>query len=107
MHVERQYKELEKIEEVRVYNLNRDDTYQKAPQVKKPKNVRLSNVMKHVPSDINVFQPIDNGEDFLIERIGWNMLERLNISLEDVEGRKFSQISPFYYDILKDAFKNF
>lgn len=105
MHVERQYKELEKIEEVRVYNLNRDDTYQKAPQVKKPKNVRLSNVMKHVPSDINVFQPIDNGEDFLIERIGWNLLERNNTTLEEVEGRKLSQISPFYYDLLKDTFK--
>ena len=105
MHVERQYNELEKIEEVRVYNLNRDDTYQKAPQVKKPKNVRLSNVMKHVPSDINVFQPIDNGEDFLIERIGWNLLERNNTTLEEVEGRKLSQISPFYYDLLKDTFK--
>lgn len=105
MHVERQYKELEKIEEVRVYNLNRDDTYQKAPQVKKPKNVRLSNVMKHVPSDINVFLPIDNGEDFLIERIGWNLLERNNTTLEEVEGRKLSQISPFYYDLLKDTFK--
>ncbi len=105
MHVERQYKELEKIEEVRVYNLDRNEAYQEAPQVKKPKNVRFSNVMKHVPSDINVFLPIDNGEDYVIERIGWNLLERTNTTLEDVEGRKLSQISPFYYDLLKDNFK--
>ena len=105
MHVERQYRELEKIEEVRVYNLDINDTYVEAPQVKKPKSVRFSNVMKHVPSDINVFLPIDDGEDFIIERIGWNLLERTNTTLEDVEGRKLSQISPFYYDLLKDTFK--
>lgn len=105
MHVERQYRELEKIEEVRVYNLDMDELYHEAPQVKKPENVRFSNVMKHVPSDINVFLPIDDCEDFIIERIGWNMLERANTTLESVEGRKLSQIAPFYYDILKDTFK--
>ncbi len=105
MHVERQYRELEKIEEVRVYNLNPDDMYQEAPQVKKPKNVRFSNIMKHVPSDINVFLPIDNGEDYIVERIGWNLLERANAQLEDIEGRKLSQLSPFYYELLKDNFK--
>lgn len=105
MHIERQYRELEKIEEVRVYNLNPDDMYQEAPQVKKPEKVRFSNIMKHVPSDINVFLPIDNGEDFIIERIGWNLLERANAHLEDVEGCKLSQLSPFYYELLKDNFK--
>ena len=105
MHVERQYRELEKIEEVRVYNLNPDYMYQEAPQVKKPEKVRFSNIMKHVPSDINVFLPIDDGEDFIIERIGWNLLERANAHLEDVEGRKLSQLSPFYYELLKDNFK--
>ena len=105
MHVERHYRELEKIEEVRVYNLDVDEVYQQAPQVMKPEKVRFSNVMKHVPSDINVFLPIDDGEDYILERIGWNMLERMNVNLDDVEGRKFSQVSPFYYDLLKDAFK--
>ena len=105
MHVERQYRELEKIEEVRVYNLNPDDMYQEAPLVKKPEKVRFSNIMKHVPSDINVFLPIDNGEDYIIERIGWNLLERANAHLEDVEGRKLSQLSPFYHELLKDNFK--
>ena len=105
MHVERHYRELEKIEEVRVYNLDIDEVYHEAPQVKKPEKVRFSNVMRHVPSDINVFLSIDDGDDYIIERIGWNMLERVNLTLEDVEGRKFSEISPFYYDILKDTFK--
>lgn len=105
MHVERQYRELEKIEEVRVYNLNMDELYHDAPQVKKPEKVRFSNVMKHVPSDINVFLPIEDCEDYIIERIGWNMLERAHVGLEDVEGRKLSQVAPFYYDILKDSFK--
>ena len=105
MHIERKYNELEKIEEVRIYNLNMDEVYHEAPQVKKPENIRFSNIMKHVPSDINVFLPIDDGEDYIIERIGWNLLERININLESVEGRKLSQIAPIYYDLLKDSFK--
>ena len=105
MHVERHYRELEKIEEVRIYNLDLSGIYFEAPQVKKPEKVRFSNVMKHVPSDINVFLPIDDGEDYIIERIGWNLLERANAHLEHVEGRKLSQVSPFYYGLLKDNFK--
>ena len=103
MHVERQYRELEKIEEIRVYNIERDEVFHPSKPVKKLDNVRFSNVMKHVPSDINVFQPMDDG-DFLVERIGWNLLERLNLKLEDVEGRRFSEASPFYCDIFKDIF---
>lgn len=105
MHVERHYRELEKIEEVRIYNPDPDEIYHEAPQVQKPEKIRLGKVMRHVPSDINIFLPIDNGEDYIVERIGWNLLERMNVALEDVQGRKLSQISPFYYDILKDTFK--
>lgn len=105
MHIEKQYRELEHIEEIRVYNMNTEEIFNDVPPVKKPEKVRFSNVMKHVPSDINVFSPIDDGEDYIVERIGWNLLERVNVKLEDVEGRKLSQVSPFYYDLFKDAFK--
>ena len=104
MHVEKQYRELEEIEEIRVYNIDKDEVFHPAEQVKKLEKVRFSNIMKHVPSDINVFQPMDDN-DYLIERIGWNLLERVNVKLEDVEGRKFSETSPFYYEIFKDTFK--
>ena len=104
MHVERQYRELEKIDEIRVYNIERNEVFQQSKPVKQLDKVRFSNVMKHIPSDINVFHPIDD-DDFLVERIGWNLLERLNLKLEDVEGRKLSETSPFYYDIFKDTFK--
>ena len=105
MHIERQYRELEQIEEVKVYNIHKLDIVKDAPQVKKPEKVRFSNVMKHVPSDINVFLPVDDSEDFIIERLGWNLLQRINMKLEDVEGRKLSQISPFYYELLNKDFK--
>ena len=105
MHVEKQFRELENIEEIRVYNIDMNELIKDVKPVRKPKKVRFSNVMKHVPSDINVFLPIDNGEDYIVERIGWNLLERTNLRLENVEGRKLSQISPFYFDIFKNAFK--
>jgi len=105
MHIKRKYRELEDVEEVRVYNFNKVELLKKAPQVKNPGKVRFSNIMKHVPSDINVFSPIDGGEDFIVERVGWSILERANAQLKDVEGRKLSQISPFYFEIFKDGLK--
>ncbi len=105
MHVEKQYRELEDIEEIRVYNIDKDEIFNDVPPVKKQEKVRFSNVMKHVPSDINVFLPINDCEDFIVERIGWNLLERLNLKLEDVEGRLMSEVSPFYFEIFKDTFK--
>ena len=105
MHIEKQYRELEDIEEIRVYNIDKNDVFKDVPPVKEPKNVRFSNVMRHVPSDINVFLPIGDCEDFIVERIGWNLLERLNLKLEDVTGRLFSEVSPFYYEIFKESFK--
>ena len=104
MHVEKEYRELENIEEIRVYNITKDKVFQEAEQVTKLDKVRFSNIMKLVPSDINVFQPIDD-DDYIVERIGWNLLERLNVRLEDVVGRKFSEASPFYYGIFKDTFR--
>ena len=105
MHIERQYRELEKIEEIRVYNVDSSKFYQESPQVMKPDKVPFSKLMKHVPADIDVFLPVDDGEDFIIERIGWNMLQRANVNPEDVEYRLFSQCSPFFYDLLKDDLK--
>ena len=105
MHIEKQYRELEDVEEIRVYNIDLNEVFIDVPPVKEPKKVRFSNVMKHVPSDINVFLPVDDGEDFIVQRIGWNLLERLNLKLENVEGRLFSQVSPFYFEIFSESFK--
>lgn len=105
MRIERQYRELEKIEEIRIYNINTGDFYKEAPRVRKPSSIRFSKVIKHVPADIDIFLPVDEGEDFIVERVGWNLLERVNVNLDDVEGRLLSQCSPVFYDILKDYLK--
>lgn len=105
MRVERQYRELEKVEEVRVYNINWDEIFIPSPRLKKPEKTRLSNVIRHVPSDINIFNPIEDGNDFIIGRIGWNFLERANVPQEEVAGRRFSQCSPFFYEIFGAALK--
>lgn len=105
MYVEKQYRELEDIEEIRVYNIDKNEIFHDVLPVNKPEKPRFSNVIRHVPSDINVFLPVDNCKDFIVKRIGWNLLERLNLRLEDVEGRLFSEVSPFYYEIFKETFK--
>ena len=105
MHIERQYRELEKIEEVRVYNINNVELFEQAPQYQKPMKIPFCNIIKYVQSDVNMIIPIEDGEDFVINRLGWNILQRGNIKLEDVEGRKFSECSPIFYEIFKEPFK--
>ena len=84
MHIERQYRELEKIEEVRVYNINNVELFEQAPQYQKPMKIPFCNIIKYVQSDVNMIIPIEDGEDFVINRLGWNILQRGNIKLEDV-----------------------
>lgn len=105
MHIERQYKELEHIEEVRAYNISNIELFENAPQIQKPEKIPLSNIIKYVQSDVNIFIPIDDGEDYIVNRFGLNILERGHFKAEDVEGRKFSQCSPFFYEIFKEPFK--
>ena len=105
MHIERQYRELEQIEEIRIYNINKIDLFEHVPQYQKPVKIPLSNIIKYVQSDINMFIPIDDCEDYIINRMGWNILQRGNFNLEDVEGRRLSECSPFFYEILNEPFK--
>lgn len=104
MHIEKQYRELENIEEVRAYNISNMDLFEVVPQYQKPIKIPFCNIIKYVSSDVNMLIPIDDGEDFVINRLGWNLLQRGNINLKDVEGRKLSECSPFFYKILKEPF---
>ncbi|WP_407431632.1 histidine kinase dimerization/phosphoacceptor domain -containing protein [Methanobrevibacter sp.] len=105
MHIEKQFRELENIEEIRAYNISNIDLFEVVPQYQKPVKIPFCNIIKYVQSDVNMFIPIDDGEDYVINRLGWNILQRGNVNLEDVEGRRLSECSPFFYKILKDSFK--
>jgi len=48
MHIERQFRELEKIEEISAYNINKIDLFEHAPQFKKPEKIPLSNIISYV-----------------------------------------------------------
>ncbi len=82
MHIERQYRELEKIEEVRAYNISNINLFEQSPQYQKPIKIPFCNIIKYVQSDVNMLIPIEDGEDFIINRLGWNILQRGNAKLE-------------------------
>lgn len=105
MHIERQYRELENIEEIRAYNISNIELFEHAEQVVEPEKIPLSNIIRYVQSDVNMFIPIDGGEDYIVNRLGLNILQRGNFRLEDIEGRKFSECSPFFYKIFKEPFQ--
>ncbi|WP_407416341.1 ATP-binding protein [Methanobrevibacter sp.] len=85
MHIEKQFRELVNIEEVRAYNISNIDLFEVVPQYQKPIKIPFCNIIKYVQSDVNMFIPIDDGKDFIINRLGSNILQRGNIKLKDVE----------------------
>ena len=55
MHIERQYRELEKIEEIRVHNVDSSKFYHEAPQVMKPDKVPFSKLMRNMFLQISMY----------------------------------------------------
>lgn len=49
--------------------------------------------------------PIREGNDFIVIRLGWTTLQKTNLDSNDVEGRMYSDVLPFHYNLLKDYCK--
>lgn len=70
--------------------------------IHQPKHRKL---LKAIPSDIHILLPIREGNDFIVIRLGWTTLQKTNLDSNDVEGRMYSNVLPFHYNLLKDYCK--
>ena len=59
--------------------------------------------MKNIKTDINIFVPYKDGEDFIIHGLGNSALKRGNIRQEDIEGRLLSKASPMFHQLLHES----
>lgn len=105
MHFERKFRELENIEEISVYDMNDTSLFRKILEKEPVEELPFQNIITNMPSDLDVFKPVENGNDFLVIRLGWSVLQRGNAKLMDVEGRLLSELSPVFYEIFKDTLK--
>ena len=104
MRVEKEYMDLEGIEEIRIFNASHKDFYKPVPKEFDIKDIPLQGLIDSIPVEIHCFVPYENGKDFIIQHIGKFTLEKYNCTNDDVKGRLLSKLSPLFYEVLYDEF---
>ena len=102
MKVEKEYRLLENIDEIRIYNARKKDFYKPTPQEFDIEDIPIQEFINNLPIEIHTFIPYNDGEDFIIQSLGSFTLDRYNSTQKDAKGRLLSKLSPLFYDILHD-----
>ncbi len=105
MRIERQYKQLDDTEEIRIYDITEREFFHPAPKEYEITQFPFEKTTNNINIDLDIFVPIDDGEDYIVHHLGRSALIRGNVKLNDVVGRRLSKTSPGYYKILKEPFK--
>lgn len=105
MKIEKTYRKLEDIEEVRIYDVSESELFQHTPKEFDIPFMPFEDTLNNISNDIDIFIPYNNGEDFIIQRLGLGALIRGDIQQEDVAGRLLSKASNAFYNVLKEPLK--
>lgn len=105
MRIEKEYRRLEDTEEVRLYDITENELFQYVPQEFEIFNTPFEKTLNNLSNDLDIFVPIDNGEDYIVHRLGLSALVRGHIKQSDVGGRRLSKTSPGFYSVLKEPLK--
>ena len=100
MRIHKEYRKLEDVEEVNIYDVCESDFYQQTPKEFEFEKIPFQKIMKNIGTDINIFLPYDDGKDFIVHGLGNSALKRGNVKQEDVEGRLLSKVSPMYHKMV-------
>ena len=102
MRIEKTYRQLEDFEEVHIYDITEHELFQKTPQEFEMSPTPFEKTLDEISNDLDIFVPYDdNGNDFIIRRLGLGVLRRSQFSHEEAEGRLLSKVSPGYYKLLQ------
>lgn len=102
MRVEKEYRHLEGIDEIRIFNASQKDFYKPAPKEFDVEDIPLQKLINNIPVEIHSLIPYEDGKDFIVQTVGKFTLNRYNCTPEDVKGRLLSKISPLFFEILHD-----
>ena len=105
MRIEKEYRKLEDTEEVRIYDITERDLFTKVPAEFDVMTMPFEKTLNNISNDIDLFVPYNDGEDFIVERLGLSALVRGHIEQEDVAGRLLSKTSPDFYKILAEPLR--
>ncbi len=105
MRIEKAYRKLEDTEEISIYDITESELFQYVPQEFETFKTPFEKTLNHLSNDLDIFVPYNNGEDFIVHRLGLSALGRGNIKQSDVSGRLLSKTSPGFYKILREPLK--
>ena len=105
MRIEKTYRQLEDTEEVHIYDITEEELYRQVPQEYDMFYTPFEKTLNYLSNDLDIFVPIDEGNDFIIHRLGLSALTRGKIKQSDVAGRLLSKSSPGFYQVLKEPLK--
>ena len=105
MRIEKTYRQLEETEEVHIYDITEDELYKQVPQEYDMFYTPFEKTLNYLSNDLDIFVPIDDGNDYIIDRLGLSALTRGKIKQSDVAGRLLSKTSPGFYQVLKEPIK--
>ena len=105
MRLEKTYRQLEDMEEVHIYDITENELFRPVPQEFEMFYTPFEKTLNHLSSDLDIFVPIDDGNDYIIHRLGLSALTRGKIKQSDVAGRLLSKTSPGFYQVLKEPLK--
>ena len=105
MRLEKTYRQLEDMEEVHIYDITESELFRPVPQEFEMFNTPFEKTLDSLSNDIDIFVPYDNGNDYIIHRLGLGALMRGEITQNDVAGRLLSKTSPGFYKVLSEPLK--
>lgn len=105
MRIEKLYRKLEDTLEVRMYDIREEDLYTPAPKEFDLPSFPFEKTLDSITNDIDIFIPHNDGEDFIVHRLGLSALIRGHVRQEDVTGRLLSKVSPGFYQVLSEPLK--
>ena len=76
MRVEKEYRFLEDIDEIRIYNASKKDFYKPTPKEFEIEDVPIQEFINNLPIEIHTFIPYNECEDFIIQSLGSFTLDR-------------------------------
>jgi len=105
MRIEREYRQLEDTEEIKIYDIAEWELYQPSPQEYEIFEVPFEKTLDNIDIDLDMFVPIDDGRDFIVQRLGLDALTRGHVNQSDIAGRRLSRVSPGFYKVLVGPLK--
>lgn len=105
MRIEKTYRKLEDTEEVHIHDIKERELFRPVPQEYDMFYTPFEKTLNQLSNDLDIFVPVDNGNDFIVHRLGLSALTRGSITQSDVAGRLLSKTSPGFYSVLKEPLK--